>query len=109
MTIADGLRAAVLLPALLLVSVSELLQEPSCQRAQGLVQRAAGLPPLPLQPQASEGCQRAELPLLPPSFRHLLAVPVLLLHLLPRLLRPAQQSSEQGAGWHHSPLRATNE
>ena len=98
-----------LLAALLLVSVSELLQEPSCQRAHGPVQRAAGLPPLLPQPQASEACQGAEFPLLLPPIRQLLAVPELLLHLLPQPLRPACLSSAQEAGWHRSLLQAINE
>lgn len=95
--------------ALPLVLVSELRQEPLCQRAQGPVQRAAGLLPLPPQPQASEDSQRAGLPLLPPPF-HLPPVELeLLLHLLPQRLQPPQQSSEQGAGWRHSPRRAISE
>ena len=85
--------------------VSELRQEPLCQRARGPVQRAAGLLHLPPQPQASEDSQRAGLPLLPPLF-HLPPVELeLLLHLLPQRLQPPQQSSEQGLGGATSPAR----
>jgi hypothetical protein len=95
--------------ACLLVLVSELQQELLCQRALGPVQRAAGLLPSLPQPQASEVYQRVGLPRLPPPF----LLPPLewgrLPHLLPQRLQPPQQSSELGAGWHHSPHRAISE